>query len=499
MAAVILGSWVGTLGWLAWRVYHRGGSAFTTGTVTVLPPDAFFFAIVVGGEQVGVASITVDTLTDGLGITELFGYDLPIQLTSSRSQFTNQYSLGNDLRIRSFRLTYPGLGSPIIQQGTMEGDSVLVVTAGTGAPSRRIRTGGMPLVPPVMATVALARQGALRNGDRTRIGVFDPATLRQDSVELTVLDDSTVMIPDSAEFDPAANAWVAVHSDTMRAWRIAWKDSRQTLDIWVDPRGLPLAINARSGLWLYRSAFEIVNTNYRKVRAARAPSLPGNIVPHTAIVSGVTPGGRISELLVRIMVDIDGWPRNDDSLPPGWSREGERIRIDTMEREPLPATIAGRGSLELSLLSLDDPQLETQVHAIVGDERNPEQVARRLTAWVAGEIRRTPNPVLVPAGVSLRSRRGDVDDHTLLLVALARKAGIPARPVSGLLLVNGKFYFHSWAEVAIDQHWIPVDPTWNQFPADAGRLRLAVGGFAQPLQLLPLAAGLVITVDSVRQ
>jgi hypothetical protein len=498
VAAVILGSWVGTLGWLAWRVYHRGGSAFTTGAVTVLPPDAFFFAIVVSGEQVGVASITVDTLTDGVGITELYGYDLPIQLSSSRSQFTNQYSLANDLRIRSFRLTYPGLGSPIIQQGTVEGDSILVVTPGTGAPSRRIRTGGMPLVPRVMATVALARQRGLRNGDRTRIGVFDPATLRQDSVELTVLDDSTVMIPDSAEFDPAANAWVAVHSDTMRAWRIAWKDSWQTLDLWVDPRGLPIALNATSGLWLYRSAFEIVNTNYRKARAAHAPSLPGNIVPRSTIASGVAPEGRVAELLLRIQVDIDRWPRTDDSRPPGWSREGDRIRIDTLERERVPAILPGSGSLELSLLSLDDPQLESRVDAIVGDERNPEQVIRLLTAWVAGEIQRTPNPVLEPAGVLLRSRRGDVDDHTLLLVALARKAGILARPVSGLLLVAGKFYFHSWAEVAIDQHWIPVDPTWNQFPADAGRLRLAVGGFAQPLQLLPLAAGLEITVDSAR-
>lgn len=498
MAAVILGSWVGTLGWLAWRVYHRGGSAFTTGAITVLPPDAFFYAILVGGEQVGVASITVDTLTDGIGITELFAYDLPIQLSSSRSQFTNQYSLGNDLRIRSFRLTYPGQGSPIIQQGTVEGDSVLVVTPGTGAPSRRVRTGGTALLPPAMATVALARQRGFRHGDRTRIGVFDAATMRQDSVELTVLDDSTVMIPDSAEFDAASGAWVAVHSDTMRAWRIAWKDSRQTLEVWVDPRGLPLGVNAPSGLSLYRSAFEIVNANYRKQRAARAPRLPGNIVPHSAIVSGVRPESRVAELLLRIRVDIDAWPRSGDTLPPGWSRDGERIRIDTTGREALPETIKGNGSLALSLLSLDDPQLETQLNAIVGSERDPGQMVRKLTSWVASEIRRAPDPVLVPAGVTLRSRQGDVDDHTLLLVALARKAGIAARPVSGLLLIDGKFYFHSWAEVAIDRLWVPVDPTWNQFPADASRLRLAVDGFAQPLQLLPLAAGLVITVDSLR-
>ena len=119
--------------------------------------------------------------------------------------------------------------------------------------------------------------------------------------------------------------------------------------------------------------------------------------------------------------------------------------------------------------------------------REIEHCARRLAE------RRN---VLVPAGSVLRARRADVDGHTLLYVALARAAGIPARPVSGLLLVDGRFYFHSWAEIFLDR-WVPVDPTWNQFPADAGRLRLLVDGYARPLDLLPMTLGLEVHLPGI--
>jgi transglutaminase-like putative cysteine protease len=479
-------------------MYHRGSGVFTTGAVTVLPPDAFFFGMFVGGTQVGVSTITVDTLTDRVRITEQLAFDLPIQQDRTRSQFTTTYTLSSDLTLQDFRLSFPGRAAPVIQQGTMEGDSVLVITPGTGEPSRRLRMSGSPLLPPTMATVALALQQRLRTGEHARIGVFDPVTLTRDSVDLVVQYDTTVAVPDSAEYVRAVKSWVAVHSDTMRVWRIAWQDSRRSFELWVDSRGLPIAMESPSGLSLYRSAFEIVSSNYRALRNTRPPAPPGNIIPRTALADGLARGPQVSRMAVQVRGNGSEWsPGPDSLLQPGMSvsRGGIQVHMVSLDTTGADSTTPARWLGSTPMMALDDSRLQAQVRAIVGQERRPDRVARVLVEWVARNVAANPDPVLASASSVLRTRKADVDGHTLLFVAMARAAGIPARPVSGLLLVDGRFYFHSWAEIFVNR-WIPADPTWNQFPADAGRLRLLVDGYARPLELLPLALGLEVHLNT---
>lgn len=465
----------------------------------MLPPDAFFFAMLVGKEQVGIATITVDTLTDRVRITEQLAFDLPIQQAHTRSQFTTTYTLGSDLKLQDYRLSYPGLAAPVIQQGTMEGDSVLVVTPGTGEPSRRVRVGGSPLLPPLMATVSLALQHRLRTGEHARIGVFDLLTLTRDSVDLAVQYDTTVTVPDSAEYIQSVRSWAAVHSDTVRAWLIAWHDTRRSFSLWVDSRGLPIAIEEPSGLSFYRSAFEIVSTNYRAQRNNRPPAPPGDIVPRTAVADGLARGPLVSQMAVQVRANGSEWsPGPDSLLQPGLSvgRGGIQVHMVSLDTTPgADAKSPGRWLGSTPMMALDDSQLVQQVHAIAGQETRPDRVGRALAEWVSRNIAATANPVLSTAGAVLRTRRADVDGHTVLFVAMARAAGIPARPVSGLLLVDGRFYFHSWAEIFLNR-WVPVDPTYAQFPADAGRLRLLVDGYARPLELLPLALGLEVHLNT---
>jgi transglutaminase-like putative cysteine protease len=87
----------------------------------------------------------------------------------------------------------------------------------------------------------------------------------------------------------------------------------------------------------------------------------------------------------------------------------------------------------------------------------------------------------------------------VLYVALARAAGIPARIATGLTFVRGAFYYHAWPEVFIEESpgrgtWLPVDPTLNQFPADATHFRLARGGLESQAAILPLIGRLKIAV-----
>ncbi|MBT9583709.1 hypothetical protein IV102_10175 [bacterium] len=84
----------------------------------------------------------------------------------------------------------------------------------------------------------------------------------------------------------------------------------------------------------------------------------------------------------------------------------------------------------------------------------------------------------VEEGVSLPSARyaleaavGNPESKALLLVALARAAGLPARPVGGLLYRDGTFVPHHWAEI-----WLGVQEGWSAFDPttlEAGRIGAA--------------------------
>jgi transglutaminase-like putative cysteine protease len=65
--------------------------------------------------------------------------------------------------------------------------------------------------------------------------------------------------------------------------------------------------------------------------------------------------------------------------------------------------------------------------------------------------------------------------------------------VSGLIYLNGRFYYHAWAEVYLHD-WIAVDPTFDQYPADAAHLRVAPGGLARQIELIPLIGRLKLEV-----
>jgi transglutaminase-like putative cysteine protease len=58
----------------------------------------------------------------------------------------------------------------------------------------------------------------------------------------------------------------------------------------------------------------------------------------------------------------------------------------------------------------------------------------------------------------------------------------------GLVHMHGAFYYHAWPEVYLEEAggglWLPVDPTLNQFPADATHIRLARGGLDRQAALL---------------
>jgi transglutaminase-like putative cysteine protease len=125
-----------------------------------------------------------------------------------------------------------------------------------------------------------------------------------------------------------------------------------------------------------------------------------------------------------------------------------------------------------------------------------------LTRYVNALLDKKPTVSLPSAREVLRTKVGDCNEHTALYVAMARAQGLPARIAVGLVYIHGAFYYHAWPEVYIAESaarglWLPVDPTLNQFPADATHLRLTRGGLEKQAAILPLIGRLNIDVTDV--
>ena len=91
-----------------------------------------------------------------------------------------------------------------------------------------------------------------------------------------------------------------------------------------------------------------------------------------------------------------------------------------------------------------------------------------------------------------RALRGDgaIDRHA---VADRRRPGVHARRVLLPRVARG---VHRQKD-RVEGLWLPVDPTLNQFPADATHLRLARGGLDKQAVVLPLIGRLKMTVLDV--
>jgi transglutaminase-like putative cysteine protease len=155
-----------------------------------------------------------------------------------------------------------------------------------------------------------------------------------------------------------------------------------------------------------------------------------------------------------------------------------------------------------AFLESDDPAVLAEARAAVRGVDGAHARAERLTRHVNGILDKKPTVSLPSAREVLRTKIGDCNEHTALYVAMARALGIPSRIAVGLTFVRGAFYYHAWPEVYIDTggrrgYWLPVDPTLNQFPADATHLRLARGGLDRQAAILPLIGHMKIDVLDV--
>lgn len=123
-------------------------------------------------------------------------------------------------------------------------------------------------------------------------------------------------------------------------------------------------------------------------------------------------------------------------------------------------------------IEADHPKIQAQAVEIIGDEVNSWRAVKKLNKWVYKAITdKSLTGGYNSSLATLESLSGDCTEHTVLLIAMARSVGIPARICSGLVLSGDAFYYHFWPEVYVGT-WVQIDPALGQAIADANHIQL---------------------------
>lgn len=479
LSYVALAAWVGCMAVLLQRAYLQASPANLATDLARYGTEAEWRGVYYRGEKVGFTVGQIVPVDGGFELQEDGRLQMSLLGATTPAAIRTTARVDQTFQLRSFDFSLdPGTG-PLALSGTVDGLTLTVTIRSAGSERTETRTLKEP--PALMLNMArrLASAG-LKAGATHELMVFDPATLSNQPVKIRVHDREVV----------------AASGRPLPAFKVDLAYSGLTTTAWITDTGAIVREESPLGLMSVRETPEqaqqmAVSARVRSDMLQAAAIVPTLRVPVTEPTD-----------VVRLKVEFSGVDLAGFDFAGATQRMTGAV-LDARDPRTLTAGPADPDRLRYlapeTLIESDDPEIVEQARRIVGTATDARTKAERLVREVNAMLDKKPTVSLPSAKEVLRTKVGDCNEHTALYVALARAAGLPARINVGLAMVRGAFYYHAWPEVWIDDgpsrgYWLPVDPTFNQFPADATHLRLLQGGLDKQTAILPLIGQLKLTV-----
>lgn len=464
------------------RSYIQASSANLATDLARYGSSAQWRGVYYRGEKIGFTVSQTVPKEDGFELQEDGQLQMTLLGATTAAKIRTTARVDHDFVLRSFDFSLdPGTGP--IHVGGIVKDRKLDLTVTTRAGSR---TEERELSEPPMLTLNLSRHladGGLIPGARHQWLVFDPATLRNAAVIVDVRQRELVR-----------------HLNTpIPAFRVDMEFAGLHTTSWVTDTGEVVREESPMGLITIRETAE----------RAVAMAVPGQIRADMLEEAAVVPvtKQRIDEPrdVRRLRLRIEGADLSSPDLQ-GAGQTVEGAIVELRDPETMPASLSEADTRRYlapePFIESDAPEIRAEAEKAVRRVAGNRARAEELTRYVNAILEKKPTVSLPSAREVLRTKIGDCNEHTALYVAMARAAGIPTRVDVGLVYIRGAFYYHAWPEVYLKEGagravWLPVDPTFNQFPADSTHVRLARGGLDQQAAILPLVGRLKITLLDV--
>ena len=474
LSILALIAWVVTMGVMINRSYLQASSRNLATDLASYGSTSQWRGVYYRGEKIGFTVSQVQPTDDGFELREDGRLQFSLLGAHTFAILKTTAHVDRSFTLKDFAFSLdPGTG-PMTIKGRLDGRRLTLDVGGRGG--SRTETRQLLEPPALMLSVGrrLAAEGLVA-GTTRQWAVFDPATMKNAPVNIAIGDREVVAVGTRRPIP---------------AFRVDMTFSGITTTSWITDTGEIVREESPMGL------ITILETQDTAMALSVSNSMQNDMLQAAAIVPRMARHMRIVEprdvkkLRLRLVgVDLS----NADAAGSGQTVDGEFVElIDPRDLAPgpEPADLAQYLRAE-PFIESDAPEIKAAAERMVAGVAGTRARAERLTREVNTMVEKKPTVSLPSALEVLRTRVGDCNEHTALFVALARSIGIPARINVGLVYVRGAFYYHAWPEVYIDESqgqglWLPVDPTFDQFPADATHLRLARGGLDKQAAILPM-------------
>jgi transglutaminase-like putative cysteine protease len=481
---IVLTAWVVAMATLVNRQYLQASPANLATDLARYGSSAVWRGVYYRGEKLGFTVSQVVRTDEGFELQEDGRLQMTLLGSTSAAALRTTARVDELFTLRSFEFSLdPGTGAVQVSgtvQSPPEGAAgphrlTVTITSTSGT-----RTEERDLEDPPVLSLNLSRQlasGGLTPGAKHRRMVLDPATLRNAPMDIEVGTRQIIRVGDAV----------------VPAFRVDMEFSGLRTTSWITDTGEVVREESPLGMLSVREDPE----------RAQGLAVPGRIQADLLQASAVVPETRVRiedpRAVRRIRLQLEGAEYLFSS--PDLQGAGQRAFDNVIEIVDPRTLAAGPADPQASEFLAAEPLIESDAPEIIAEARVAVQGvqgararAERLTRYVNALLEKKPTVSLPSAREVLRTKVGDCNEHTALYVAMARSLGIPARIAVGLVYVlgaQGAFYYHAWPEVYIDEGngrglWLPVDPTLNEFPADATHVRLARGGLDKQAVIVPL-------------
>ena len=485
-ALLVLVAWIAVMAVLVNRSYVQASPANLATDLARYGSTAVWRGVYYRGEKIGFTVSQTTRTDEGFELQEDGRLQMNLLGQDTAATLRTTARVDTSFMLRSFDFSLdPGTG-PITVKGTLDrpaqpGGSYRLMLAIDSGGGTRTETRELPEAPVLSLNLSrVLANGGLVPGTSLKRTVLDPATLQTAVMTVTVGDRGVVRANDTV----------------MPAFRVETEFRGLKTTSWVTDTGEVVREESPLGLMTIRESPE----------RARGLAVPGRVQADLLQLAAIVPTmkGRIDEPrdVRRLKLRLDGVDLPVGELDgAGQSADANVIEIvDPQSLQPGPRDADAERYLAAEpLIESDAPEIRAEAEQAIRGASDDRTRAERLTRYVNGLLDKKPTVSLPSAREVLRTKVGDCNEHTALFVAMARSIGMPARIAVGLVFMHGAFYYHAWPEVYVAEKsgqglWLPVDPTLNQFPADATHVRLTRGGLDKQAVVLPLIGRLKMTV-----
>ncbi len=461
--------------------FHSTPATLSPSSLNTMPEKDAWMNIWLNDRKIGSSHTVFSEIEDGYRLEETVYMRLNTMGLTQDMILKTAGRLNSDFTLSSFDFEMGSGRFHFSAQGSVSGNVLSIKTHNIGSTKDiQISVKEKIYIPSGILNAAVTSE--MKTGDEFAIQVFDPVSMASEPVIIKMMGPEKIV-----------NMGLEKNTKKMAVF---YKGTTQLA--WIGENGDVIREKGFLGIRLEKTTRDDALSGLQKESDLDLTE-----------VASISSNMRINDpfRLKGMDVEISGVNYNTVRLQGGRQRLTDNILTikkedisglpDVLDKNKM-GKIEKRFLMPSPFIGSDHPKIRNLVNKIVSADDRPLIKANKLVAWLHDNIEKRPVLSLPDALATLENRVGDCNEHAVLLAALARASGIPARIEAGLVYLNGRFYYHAWNLLYIGQ-WITADSVLGQVPADVTHIRFSSGAMEKQLDLMSIIGEIKLKITGLTE